>query len=163
MIIRKAERRDLKELLEIYNYEVVNGTATFDAVPRTEEERLVWFNEHNRDNHPLYVAEIDGAVAGYVSLSEFRTKSAYYETVELSIYVAGEYRRQGVAAAMMEFIIDLAKKDDTIHTIISVITGGNQISMQLHEKFGFTYCGSLTEVGHKHGKYLDVAYYQLMV
>ena len=163
MIIRKAERRDLKELLEIYNYEVVNGTSTFDAVPRTEEERLVWFNEHNRDNHPLYVAEIDGAVAGYVSLSEFRTKSAYYETVELSIYVAREYRRQGVAAAMMEFIIDLAKKDDSIHSIISVITGGNQISMQLHEKYGFTYCGSLTEVGHKHGKYLDVAYYQLMV
>ena len=163
MIIRKAERRDLKELLEIYNYEVVNGTATFDSVPRTEEERLVWFNEHNRDNHPLYVAEIDGAVAGYVSLSEFRTKSAYYETVELSIYVAGKYRRQGVAAAMMEFIIDLAKKDDTIHTIISVITGGNEISMQLHERFGFTYCGSLTEAGHKHGKYLDVAYYQLMV
>ncbi|MBQ6540701.1 MAG: N-acetyltransferase [Oscillospiraceae bacterium] len=163
MIIRKAELRDLKELLEIYNYEVVNGTATFDAVPQTGEERLRWFEEHNRENHPLYVADVDGVVAGYVSLSEFRTKSAYFETVELSIYVARDFRRQGVASVLMEFIIDLAKKDDTIHTIVSVITGGNDVSVRLHEKFGFNYCGSLVEVGHKHGQYIGVMYYQLMV
>lgn len=30
MIIRKAEERDLPEILEIYNYEVLNGVATLD-------------------------------------------------------------------------------------------------------------------------------------
>ena len=34
MNIRTAERRDLSAMLDIYNYEVKNGTATFDAEPR---------------------------------------------------------------------------------------------------------------------------------
>ena len=35
MLIRKAEEKDLEELLNIYNYEVVNGIATFDLHPNT--------------------------------------------------------------------------------------------------------------------------------
>lgn len=34
MNIRTAERRDLSAMLDIYNYEVKNGTATFDVEPR---------------------------------------------------------------------------------------------------------------------------------
>ena len=38
MHIRKAQEKDLPALLEIYNYEVVNGCATLDLNPRTMEE-----------------------------------------------------------------------------------------------------------------------------
>ena len=31
---RTAERRELSAMLDIYNYEVKNGTATFDVAPR---------------------------------------------------------------------------------------------------------------------------------
>ena len=34
MNIRTAEHRDLSAMLDIYNYEVKNGTATFDVDPR---------------------------------------------------------------------------------------------------------------------------------
>ena len=56
MLVRLAELRDLPELLDIYNYEVLNGYATFDSVPHTYEQRKVWFDEHNKDHHPLIVA-----------------------------------------------------------------------------------------------------------
>lgn len=43
MNIRTAERRDLSAMLDIYNYEVKNGTATFDVEPRAGAAGEAWF------------------------------------------------------------------------------------------------------------------------
>ena len=163
MLIRKAEQRDLQELLDIYNYEVVNGVATLDLTPRTLAEWQAWFDRHNVNNHPLYVAEVDGRVAGYSSLSSYREKEAYKSTVELSIYISPEFRMRGIATALMAYILDLAKADPRTHTVVSVITAGNEASCKLHEKFGFDFCGTVPEVGMKFGKYQDIVTYSLKV
>ena len=163
MIIRKAKKEDLKELLDIYNYEVEHGVATFDLETKTLEEREEWFYSHNVDNHPLIVAEIDGNIAGYASLSSYREKEAYKSTVELSIYIGVSYRKKGVATALMDSILDEAKRDERTHTVISVITSGNEGSKKLHEKFGFEFCGTLKEGGIKFGEYRDTDSYRLGV
>lgn len=163
MLIRKAEMKDLEALLDIYNYEVVNGVSTFDLHPKTLSEWKCWFNAHNVGNHPLIVAEIDHQIAGYASLSSYREKEAYHSTVELSVYIAPSFRNQGVASGLMKRIIEDARQNEEIHMIVSVITSGNQASTKLHEKFGFTYCGSLHEVGYKMGKYRDIDNYELKV
>ena len=49
------------------------------------------------------------------------------------------------------------------HTVISVITGENVGSIELHREFGFTECGRMKEVGQKFGRYLDTVSMQLMV
>lgn len=162
LTIRTAETGDMERLLEIYNYEVENGVATFDLHPRTMEERMEWFRAHNVDNHPLIVAEVNGRVAGYASLSQYREKEAYAATVELSVYVAPECRRQGIAHALMKAILDEAKRRDDIHTVISVITEGNDASLRLHEEFGFAFCGTMREVGEKFGQKLGIVNMQLM-
>jgi len=97
MNIRTAERRDLSAMLDIYNYEVKNGTATFDVEPRAGAAGEAWFAAHNTGNHPLLVAEEDGKVLGYASLSPYRDFDAYLQTVELSVYVAPESRGRGIA------------------------------------------------------------------
>lgn len=163
MEIRTAEKRDMEALLSIYNYEVLNGVATFDLEPKTMEERMKWFEAHNVENHPLIVAVMDGRAVGYASLSGYREKKAYRETVELSVYVDPGYRRRGVARAMMQAILDDARRREDIHTVISVITGGNEASIRLHKEFGFTHCGTMKEVGRKFGRQLDVDNFQLMV
>lgn len=163
MKIRKAEERDLPEMLAIYNYEVINGVATFDMQPKILEERKVWFDEHNVENHPLIVAEVDGMVAGYASLSSYRPKEAYSSTVELSVYIGETYRRQGIATELMREILKLAKQDERTHLVVSVITGENDASVKLHEKYGFTFCGRVHQVGFKHGRYLDIVTYELLV
>lgn len=163
MRIRKALLTDLPEMLDIYNYEVTNGTATFDLNEQTLEQRKVWFEAHNIENHPLYVADEAGTVAGYVSLSAYREKEAYRSTVELSVYIHPNYRGKGLATKLMQFILDEAHRDESIHTVVSVITSGNEASIKLHEKFGFTFGGTLKEVGMKFGKYLDIDNYYLSV
>ena len=163
MEIRAARREDLEQTLAIYNYEVENGVATFDLHPKTAAEWEVWFDAHNVKNHPLLVAVQGEKVLGYASLSSYRSKEAYDSTVELSIYIAPDSRRQGVANALMEAILQGARRDSRTHVVVSVITGGNVASCSLHEKFGFTFCGALRELGWKFGAYRDVLHYSLMV
>ncbi|MNP38663.1 hypothetical protein D3C76_1321910 [compost metagenome] len=63
----------------------------------------------------------------------------------------------------MEFTLDEAKKDERTHTVVSVITAGNEASRKLHEKFGFEFCGTIKEVGMKFGEYRDIENYRLGV
>lgn len=163
MVIRQATLDDLPRLTAIYNHEVRCGVATFDLHPKTEAERRVWLEAHNVDNHPLLVAEAGGQAVGYASLSPYREKEAYSATVELSIYIDPAHRRQGVATALMEAILQQARRDARTHTVVSVITSGNEASARLHQRFGFTYCGTLHQVGMKFGRYLDIDNYELTV
>ena len=163
MEIRQAVREDVPALLDIYNYEVVNGVATLDLTERTIEEWNEWFDEHNHENHPLYVGVENGEILGYASLSKYRQKEAYKTTVELSIYVSPNHRKKGVGRALMGYILDIAKRDDDTHCVVSVITSGNEASKRLHSEFGFTYCGTIPEVGQKFGRMLDIDNYALIV
>ena len=114
-------------------------------------------------NMAIIVGTVDDAVIGYASLSPYRLKDAFKSTVELSIYIHQEYRGKGVATQLMARILEMAREDDTLHNVVSVITAGNEGSTKLHERFGFTYCGLTPEVGFKHGVYRDTETYALLV
>ena len=162
MIIRNAEESDLPELLAIYNYEVLHGVATLDLHEKTFQDRRKWFLAHT-GSYRIIVAEIDGKAVGYASLSPYREKEAYKSTVELSIYVDVNFRRQGIAKALMREILEIARNDKSLHSVISVITSGNEASEKLHKDFGFTYCGTLREVGFKSGFYRDIDNFELIL
>ena len=163
MTIRKAERKDIEALLEIYNHEVLHGVSTLDINAKTIDQWTVWFENHNIKNHPLIVCEDEGVIMGYSTLSSYREKEAYASTVELSIYVHPEHRGKGIGSVLMSEIIAMAKADETVHTVVSVITSGNAASERLHSKFGFTFSGTIKEVGMKFGNYLDISNYYLIV
>lgn len=163
MIIRTAEIRDLQAMLDIYNHEVINGTATLDLRPKTYEERLKWFYEHNTENHPLIVAETNKNVSGYASLSSYREKEAYKSTVELSVYVRAEYRGRKIGTALMEKILSMAREDESIRNVVSVITSGNEASIKLHRKFGFARFGKMHNAAVKFNKLVDVEFFELLV
>ncbi len=164
IIVRPGVREDIPALLDIYNYEVLNGTSTLDINPRTLAEWGVWFDAHGKENHPLLVAETEtGKIAGYATLSSYRTKEAYVSTVELSVYIAPDCRRQGVATRLMEEILKFAREDESTHLVVSVITSGNQASESLHHKFGFTFAGKIPEAGVKFGEYQGIDNYYLIV
>ena len=163
LVIRRAREQDIAALTDIYNYEILHSDSTFAITPKTEQERLEWLREHNIDNHPLIVAVDSDEVIGYASLSPYRNMEAYRGTVELSVYVHREHRRRGVGEELCRHIIDMARRDETTVTVVSVITSDNQKSIALHEKLGFEFCGELKNVGIKNGKLLSIKNYQLMV
>jgi L-amino acid N-acyltransferase len=152
--IRTARVKDLKAITDIYNDAVLKTDATFDSSPKTLTGQRAWFDEHG-SNNPVMVVEINGKVGGWASLSKWSSRCAYAATAEVSIYIAEEFRNQGLGKLLMPAILDAGRRAG-LHTVISRITGGNQTSVHLHELFGFEHIGVMKEVGKKFGRILDV-------
>ena len=57
------------------------------------------------------------------------------------MYVDTAYRGRGIAKALVLRTVEKARENGDVHTIISVITGGNRASIELHKKLGFTRLG----------------------
>lgn len=163
MKIRQAAEGDVRAMMDIFNYEAKNSTACFAIQEKTYADRMEWFQAHGGEQYPLLVAEKEGKVTGYACLSEYRPHEAYKKTVELSVYISPDFRKQGIGEALMRELLRMARESEGIHTIISVITGDNKASIHLHEKLGFSFCGTMHQVGEKFGKMLDTVNYELLV
>ena len=159
--IRDAELADLGRITEIYNWAVVNTTATFDMNLQTVEDRKEWFSHYGK-TYPLIVADLDGKVTGYCSLSKFREKEAYAKSVEISVYIDPSYHRLGLGTLLIKEILSMAQ-DLGYHVIIAGITAGNEVSVKIHENLGFKFCGQFNEVGYKFDNWQDVLFYQLLI
>ena len=161
MEIRLATVADAEALRTIYNHEVEHSTATFDLVPRTLEAQQTWIRERE-GALGVVVAEHDGVVVGFASLSPYRSKPAYNTTVEDSIYVDREARGLGAGKALLNEVITMASTRG-FHTIIAHISDPDGASVALHRTCGFTVVGIQKEVGRKFGRWLDVVVMQRML
>jgi len=161
-MIRQAKKEDVPFITDIYNEAVKNSTATFDTICRSKEEMLQQLLEHT-GKYVFLVEEEYEIIRGYASLSMYRPRNAFEESVELSIYIDSKYKGRGIGKRFMEKLIAYAKEQKDIHTIVSLITGDNVASIGLHERYGFIYCGQLKEIGYKFKTYLDLNFYQLFL
>ncbi|WP_438434126.1 GNAT family N-acetyltransferase [Gorillibacterium sp. sgz500922] len=161
IVIREAVREDVPELLRIYNHYIAASAATFDLEPQTLEQRLDWFSHYGGD-YPLIVAEADGRVAGYAYLSVFRAKPAYKPTVESSVYLDPNSLGRGIGKTLLNEILQRGQALG-YHSVIACITVGNEVSVRLHEKFGFRLAGTLPQTGLKFGVWHDIQFYQLIL
>ena len=159
--IRPARTSELPAILAIYNRSVATETASFDLEPATLSDRAAWVATHGGD-FPVLVTEIDGTLAGYASLSHYNPKPAYDITAELSVYVAEDFRRRGVARALSEAILERARAGSLV-TVVSLVTSENAASLHLHEQLGFREVGTLHRSGRKFGRLLDVTFLELDV
>ena len=160
-MIRRAEKRDIPALMDIYNEAILHTTATFDTEIKDRKNRCDWYEEHT-GRYVIYVYEEKGIVAGYASLSRYRDRSAFDMAVEISIYIHKDYRGRGIGRELMRETLDYAEHCDEIRTVISLITSENAISIRLHEAFGFAYCGQIKSAGVKFGKNLNLNAYQII-
>lgn len=161
LAIRQATAADLAAVNAIYNHYVLHSTCTYQTEPETAEDRRAWFDRHE-PQHPILVAEVDGEVLGWGSLSPFHARAAYCHTVENSIYVRHDLHQQGIGTALLKELIERATKIGH-HTIIGIIDGQQTASIALHAKHGFVEVAHLRQVGFKFGQWLDVVYMQLML
>ena len=154
MELRLATSDDAEAIREIYNLEVTTSTATFDLVPRTLEEQLAWQAERSGARAVL-VAELDGRVVGFGSLSPWRDRPAYSTTVEDSVYVHRDHHGKGVGRALLTELVSTATAHG-FHACMARIVGGHEASIALHHRCGFEVVGTEREVGRKLGRWLDV-------
>ena len=110
----------------------------------------------------VLVAEVDGRIVGFSSLSPYRNRPAYNTTVENSVYVDAGARGLGVGKALLNEIVAMAKARG-FHTVIAHISDTEGASVALHQACGFKVVGVQQEVGRKFGRWLDVTVMQHML
>ena len=142
MIIRDAAEADLPAIVEIHNAATATRTSTALFEPVTVEERLPWFHRHSPDRFPLWVAEVDGQIAGWLSFHEFIRRPAYDGAAEISVYVRENFCRRGIGRALLKKAIAEAQRLQ-IRMLLGYILGHNKASLRLFEGMGFERWGRL--------------------
>jgi L-amino acid N-acyltransferase YncA len=156
-------RRHSDAILAILNEAIANSTALYDYRARTSENMVHWFEGKLRGRYPVVGMENDaGELLGFASYGPFRAWPAYKYTVEHSVYVDAKSRGQGVGRRLLAAIIQAAEEQD-YHVMVGGIDASNAVSIKLHESLGFTSCGIVRHAGFKFGRWLDLAFYQLIL
>ncbi len=155
MIIRDAVETDLSAIVAIYNASIPQRLATADLEPISVESRLLWFHEHIPSSRPIWVMEVDEAIAGWLSFQSFYGRPAYQATAEISIYVAPNYHRCGVGRQLLTQAIHHSSSLG-IKTLVGFIFAHNQPSLQLFELLGFQCWGFLPQVAEMNGVERDL-------
>jgi L-amino acid N-acyltransferase len=150
-------------ILEIFNEAIVNSTALYDYKPRTPQMLASWFELKGRGNFPVIgVVSAGGELMGFGSYGTFRAWPAYKYSIEHSLYVAPQFRGQGVGKQLLQEIISAAGEQD-YHVLIGGIDSQNAVSIGLHQRFGFQHAGTIRQAGFKFGRWLDLEFYQLIL
>jgi L-amino acid N-acyltransferase len=150
-------------ILDIFNDAIAHSTALYEYKPRTMETMRTWFATKEANRFPVIGAVDDAAVLmGFASYGTFRAFPANKYTVEHSVYVQKDHRGKGASIALMNAIVARAKAAE-LHTLIGGIDAANAVSIALHEKLGFTHAGTIKHAAFKFNRWLDLAFYQLIL
>lgn len=155
--------RHAEAILAIFNEAIVHSTALYDYQPRTPQNMVAWFEAKRKGNFPVVgIEDEQGKLLAFGSYGSFRAWPAYKYTVEHSVYVHKEHRGQGLGRQVLQLLIARAREQQ-LHALVAAIDASNTGSVTLHERLGFQHVGTLPQVGFKFERWLDLAFYQLLL
>ncbi len=166
--IEKVTEEDAEALLEIYAPYVKNTAISFEyEVPSPEQ-----FRERIRTisaRLPYIKAISDDQILGYAYASPFKTRRAYDWSVETTVYVKQNLRRQGIGKMLylalesslremgilnMNACIAIPEKED------GHLTKDSQL---FHESMGFQLVGTFHKSGYKFQTWYDMIWMEKML
>lgn len=160
--IRNVELADAQAIADIYNKYVLETAISFEteAVSACEmRDRIATISA----SHPYFVYDIDGTVAGYCCVHQWKERKAYCHTLETTLYVSPDFRRMGIGSLLLAKLIEACRADSQCRALIACITEGNKASIAIHSKFGFERVSLFKQVGRKFGQWLDVVDMELLL
>lgn len=160
-MVRKAQLKDAGEISEIYNYYITDTVITFEEDELSSidiQERIQTITE----KLPWLVFEDEGKVVGYAYASEWKSRCAYRNSVESTVYLQKGFEGRGIGSQLYRNLLE-ELKGMGYHTVIGGIALPNEASVWLHEKFKFEKVAHFREVGYKFDQWIDVGYWQLLL
>ncbi|STQ91767.1 GNAT family N-acetyltransferase [Iodobacter fluviatilis] len=162
-IVSCTYARHAEQILYIFNEAIENSTALYDYTPRPLASMVDWFADKEARQLPVLGFENDaGVLLGFASYGAFRVRPAFKYAIEHSIYIHPDYRGQGLGKKLLLLIIEKAQEQG-YHTLIGGIDAENTASIALHQQLGFSHAGTIKQSGFKFGRWLDLAFYQLIL
>lgn len=157
--IRLASVEDAADIVAIYAPIVRHTAISFELEPPTVQvmqQRIAATLTH----YPWLVCEHREKVMGYVYASQHRVRAAYQWSVDVSVYIHPDSRRNGVGRALYTALFRLLTLQG-YYNAYAGITLPNAASVSLHETLGFEAIGVYRDVGYKLDTWHDVGWWQL--
>lgn len=158
-MIRNVTFDDANVLAEIYNYYIEHSVITFEENCISADEMRERIKVSQASNYPWLVFESENKIFGYTYAGLWKTRSAYRNTVESTIYLHHQSIGRGVGSELYTALIEKLSALG-FHVVIGAIALPNPASVKLHEKMGFEKVAQFSEVGFKHERWVDVGYWQ---
>ena len=157
VLIKSATETDIRHVVSIYNYAVLNTTATFDCEKKKKDD-FSWYIQAG-ERYPLRIALVNNKIVGYGALSKFSDRKGYFPVCEISVYVHKEFNNQGVGTKLLTDLTYVACQLN-YHTILAFTTSDNNIMRKMLEKMEYQAQGELSEVAFKFNRRLSLSIYQ---
>jgi len=155
LFIREAKTSDFQYIIDILNVAILRRSVTTILIPETIESRKIWFDDHLNNRHPIYVAELEGKVVGWLAVGAYRPgREGYRKVGELSYYIDPEHTRKGIANALLNFAVTESQKRG-LTTLVAIVLGGNVSSQKLLTKNKFEHWGHLPGIVDIDGQTID--------
>ena len=162
VIVRSASAADAEAIARIYNYYIQNTVITCEEEPVSAQVRATRMAEVQGLSLPWLVAEIENAIVGYAYAGKWKVRSAYRYSVETTIYLEHGCEGRGIGTTLYSELLPILRQHG-IHVAIGGAALPNEASVALHEKLGFEHVATFRQVGFKHDRWVDVAYWQLVL
>jgi phosphinothricin acetyltransferase len=157
MRVREATEHDAASCAAIYAPYVTGSVVSFELEPPTVAEMAARITAAH---DWLVLEDDDGRVVGYAYAGRFAPRAAYRWATEVSVYLAGDFRRRGGGRMLYEALLPrLAARG--FRMAIAGMTLPNDASVGLHRALGFQPVGTYRRIGYKDGAWHDVAWTQL--
>ncbi len=150
--IRIASIYDLPFIVDIYNQAIRSRLATGDMEEFGVEDRVIWFENFDANEYPIYIAELESRVVGYCTISPYRPgRRAMSSIAEISYFIDYTFHRNGIGTALMQHAISdcnrIGKK-----SLLAIILDINFPTIGLLENFNFEKWGHLPDIIEIDGK-----------
>jgi phosphinothricin acetyltransferase len=144
--IRDAKIEDIERINNIHNQAIAEKFKVAYLEPWTNDRCVKWFKEHNSEEYPIFVVEIDSAVIGFVYVSPYRPgRIALKQTAEISCFIDKDCRGKGIGKKLIAYMESQCCKLG-IKTLFAIILDTNAASIKLMEKCGYEKWGHLPGV-----------------
>ncbi|NYJ03007.1 phosphinothricin acetyltransferase [Nocardioides thalensis] len=159
--VRPATEADLDAVAAIYAREVREGYATFDTeVPPRTRWSAKLASTHPGDH---FLVAVDGErVVGFAYSGPYRERGAYTHTRESTIYLDPSAAGRGLGRTLYGELVARVTASGA-RTLLAAIALPNDASEGLHRAYGFERLGVMREVGRKLDRWIDVAWWQLLI
>jgi phosphinothricin acetyltransferase len=161
-MIRPAKSEDAAQICDIYNHYVRETVVTFEESEVPPNEMAQRIADITAARLPWLVWEESGVILGYAYASAWKVRAAYRHSVEASIYLPPHATGRGIGSSLYRALIDDVRQRG-VHAVIGGAALPNPASVALHERLGFEKVAQFRQVGFKFGKWVDVAYWQLLL
>jgi phosphinothricin acetyltransferase len=159
--VRPAEQRDAHDISRIYLQAIQDHLATFENFLGTPDERTRWVTDHS-GKYPLLVADLNGRVLGWASLSPYQVRPRIEGIAELLIYIDRDYRRHGVGKELMRAIQSAGRKEGH-YKLIGRFVAHNDAGRTLCRMTGWREVGVHEKHTRLDGRWHDVVVVEFLI